>query len=103
MLNLVLKHGKICIPHKYWEFEIIAHSLKQLNWKYWNIQPLLHDDQHIFNSTLALGGLLQLEFDITRNTDHAGITMQLGVLWVELRFAIYDGRHWNYEKDTWKN
>jgi hypothetical protein len=43
-------------------------------------------------------------FDVrcTRNTDHAGIEFRIGALGYMFDICLYDGRHWDYETDTWK-
>ena len=43
----------------------------------------------------------ELEFKITSQEDHAGITLGLGLISYTLRAQIYDTRHWNYAKQCW--
>jgi len=44
----------------------------------------------------------ELEFKITSQEDHAGITLGLGLISYTLRAQIYDTRHWNYATQCWE-
>ena len=37
----------------------------------------------------------------TRN-DHAGLTLELGLLGFSCHLIIHDNRHWNYENNYWE-
>lgn len=45
--------------------------------------------------------LVNIAFEWTTATDHAGVKLSLGVFGYLASFTIYDNRHWNTEKDTW--
>ncbi len=45
--------------------------------------------------------LLNLQLNWTRQYDHAGIKLELGLLGYELMFQLYDSRHWDYDKNDW--
>lgn len=38
-------------------------------------------------------------FKLTRKCDHAGLDFRVEILGFWLSLNIYDGRHWNYDKD----
>ncbi len=40
-------------------------------------------------------------FKWNRNCDHAGLTLNLEVLWFMFNFTIYDVRHWDDENNKW--
>jgi len=67
------KHGKIS-EHKCWE-----------------IQGMRDDS------------ILAVDFRITSREDHAGITLELGLVGHRIAFQIYDNRHWNYDEQRWYN
>lgn len=46
--------------------------------------------------------LVNLEFHLTQNGDHAGIGFEFGLFGYSLEFQIYDTRHWDYEKNNWE-
>jgi len=37
-----------------------------------------------------------------RGSDHAGPSIELGLLGYEVHIKIYDTRHWNYENNNWE-
>jgi hypothetical protein len=39
------------------------------------------------------------EFRLTFKGDHAGLHLSFGLIGFDLEFAVYDTRHWNYEKN----
>jgi hypothetical protein len=54
--------------------------------------------EHSYLSTM----LLDTDIRWTRNIDHAGIDITIGILGYGIGFRIYDTRHWNYETDSWE-
>jgi hypothetical protein len=46
--------------------------------------------------------LLHIDISWTRNKDHAGLTVGIGVFGYGVLFSIYDTRHWNYTTNTWE-
>lgn len=44
--------------------------------------------------------ILKTEF---RGMDHAGPSLELGLFGYNVMVCIYDTRHWDDEKNTWKN
>lgn len=49
------------------------------------------------------GTLLDFQLDLSwRGHDHAGPSLNLGLLTWEFNINIYDHRHWDYEKHTWE-
>lgn len=57
--------------------------------KYWEVQ-LVQD-----------GELLCVEFEWTTRCDHAGATLELGLLGYKIAFSFYDHRHWDIETNSW--
>jgi hypothetical protein len=47
--------------------------------------------------------IVLLGFHWTTRQDHAGITLDLGLLGREYQFCFYDIRHWDYKNDKWLN
>jgi hypothetical protein len=45
--------------------------------------------------------LIAVELDCTLFRDHAGLTLEVGLLGYSVNFKIYDNRHWDTEKDCW--
>lgn len=66
--SLICKSGKTRWPNKAWEFE--GHNL---GW----------------------GDLITFEFSWTRKTDHAGVSLKLGLFGYQFEGRIYDTRHWD--------
>ncbi len=46
--------------------------------------------------------LINMALDITTKQDHAGIYIEFGLGGYMAGFNIYDSRHWDYDKNTWK-
>lgn len=45
--------------------------------------------------------IINLNFNIRPNGDHAGVRIMLGLFGYEVELHLYDIRHWDYEKNTW--
>jgi hypothetical protein len=67
------KSGKTWIPHKFWELGI--------------------------NKT---NSILECWFKFSIKEDHAGLNFDFGILGWNVKFLIYDNRHWDYENDCWE-
>ncbi len=48
------------------------------------------------------GTIVDFDFTISRQEDHAGLDFVLGILTYGIHFKIYDTRHWDYENRSWK-
>jgi hypothetical protein len=46
--------------------------------------------------------LIDLECRLTFKGDHAGLNVLFGLFGYSVEFSVYDTRHWDYEKDCWK-
>jgi len=73
--NLGCTSGKLKSEHKYWELE------------------------HYYCST----DLINFELQYTTKQDHAGLSIELGLLGYSIHFQVYDNRHWNREKNRYVN
>ena len=60
-------------------------------WKHKYIELQLMKDAELF----------RLEFEWTTRQDHAGLSIELGLLGYKGAFTFYDNRHWNYEEGRW--
>jgi hypothetical protein len=47
--------------------------------------------------------IIDASLHYTYKGDHAGFQITAGLFGYCLEFGIYDTRHWDYEKDDWKN
>lgn len=72
-VNLFCRSGKIT-KNKAWEFEITKYTLT----------------------------LFEVSLSLTTKQDHAGLQVSLGLFGFTVQLRIYDGRHWNYETNTWE-
>ena len=54
--------------------------------------------EHTYYSPL----LLDVETKWSFKTDHAGLSIGIGLLGYGISFRIYDTRHWNYETNSWE-
>jgi len=71
--SLFVKSGKTRWPNKAWEIEA-----QNFGW----------------------GDLLTFEFTWTRKTDHAGVSLKLGLLGYVFDARIYDTRHWDNDTNN---
>ena len=53
--------------------------------------------------TFKTNDIVNFSFSLTTRGDHAGSSVELGVLGRNFIFQIYDGRHWDYEKNQWSD
>ncbi len=60
--------------------------------KHWELEHTLYD-----------GLLLDFNFEITTNRDHAGLDLVIGVMTYSIHFSIYDVRHWDYGRGCYIN
>jgi len=47
--------------------------------------------------------LVDAEFELCRQQDHAGLEIVIGVLGYGIGVRLYDIRHWNEQEQTWGN
>lgn len=47
------------------------------------------------------GTILDFSFTVSRQEDHAGLEIVLGLLTYGIHFKIYDTRHWDHENNRW--
>ena len=46
--------------------------------------------------------IINIEFCLSINCDHAGLNTKLGLFGYTLEYTVYDTRHWDYENNTWE-
>ena len=92
MTNLVNLRFELANPLDRWEyFKPLGCFSGSLPWhKAWELE-------HSYYSRM----ILDIEAHWTRNTDHAGLGISIGILGYGVAFRIYDTRHWNYTLDRW--
>jgi hypothetical protein len=61
-----------------------------IQYKYWELQIMKDSD------------LISVDIRYTRNQDHAGFDLWLGLIGYAVTFKIYDSRHWDYDTANWK-
>lgn len=49
-----------------------------------------------------LNALFHLELEIRWKSDHAGVSLWLGLLGFDVGLHFYDTRHWDYENNRWE-
>lgn len=49
-----------------------------------------------------LNALLHFDFNIRWKTDHAGVSLWLGLLGFDVGLYFHDTRHWDYENNRWE-
>ena len=59
------------------------------------------------NKTLELqtcrtNDIINVQFTWTTQTDHAGVTLELGLLSCNLLITFRDNRHWDYINNCWE-
>jgi hypothetical protein len=45
--------------------------------------------------------IVNFEFNLSTRTDHAGLSLHLGIVGYQIEFSLHDTRHWDYEKKEW--
>jgi hypothetical protein len=58
-------------------------------------------NKHVELELFAENTIVSLAFDWTVQRDHAGMTIELGLLGYSISLNIYDQRHWDYKTNTW--
>lgn len=66
-------HGSTPFPNKFWEVQL-----------------------------MKTGDVIFIDFGITSRTDHAGFTIELGLLGFNTSFVVYDNRHWDKLGECWE-
>jgi hypothetical protein len=63
--------------------------------------PWAHKAWEIQGHNLGWGDLITFEFSWTRKTDHAGVSLKLGLFGYVIEGQIYDSRHWDSETNDY--
>ncbi len=84
---------------KYKSFEIEAYSglicfANKLFISIWN--------REVSFDIRILYALFHFEFRIEWKTDHAGVSLGLGLLGFDVGLHFYDTRHWDYKNNRWE-
>lgn len=46
--------------------------------------------------------IIDVNFNLTFNCDHAGLYTMFGLFGYALEFSVYDTRHWNHQENRWE-
>jgi len=91
-MNILNIRFELTNPFDRWELfknlgsisgRLIKHKAWELEHTYWS------------------GQLIDLDIRWTRNTDHAGLELVVGMLGYGIHFCIYDTRHWDFDNNKW--
>jgi len=89
--------------YKAYELEIIGNKKLSFFDQILNIDLDILSDTRYFGLFFTLfGQFLTLHIDFSRRRDHAGISIELSILWISLYFVFYDTRHWDDENNKWE-
>lgn len=58
-------------------------------------------DTNIFNFVINIFGLFEFNINKNKNSDHAGLRIELNLFGLVIDYNHYDIRHWNDETDDW--
>lgn len=68
----------------------------------WNkVYPTPHPNKYIELEVLKDSTILAASFNFTTRQDHAGLTVEVGLLGYSFLFQLYDTRHWNSKEGRW--
>jgi len=82
-------------------FEIDIQMWREFK-SYWETHYILSEHKAFEAQLSNTNQLTGLNLDISfRGKDHAGPSLEVSLLGIELSLQIYDNRHWNYDKETW--
>lgn len=86
------------------KFEISASWRSNKLWDIlWNISGSVTKHKAIeFNGYYRTGHIINVEFDLRFQGDHAGARIMLGLFGYEVELHFYDMRHWDYDRHTWE-
>ena len=57
--------------------------------KFWELQAMRTHD------------IVCVRAEVTHRTDHAGLSLELGLLSFNIAFTVYDNRHWDHIGERW--
>ena len=50
---------------------------------------------------MKTNAIVDVSINFTMHSDHAGLTVELGLLGFSANLSIHDNRHWDYENKCW--
>ena len=59
-------------------------------------------NKHVELELFAENTIVSFTFDWTIQRDHAGVTIELGLLGYSVSLNIYDRRHWDHVNNYWE-
>lgn len=92
-MNILNLRLEISNPFDRWEYfrNLGSISGKVTKNKAWELE-------HSYYSPM----LADIDINWTRQQDHAGLRITLGMFGYGVHFQIYDTRHWNYDTNSWE-
>ena len=67
-----------------------------------NKMSIFIDSREINFGLYIFYALFHLEFRVAWMTDHAGVSLWLGLLGFDVGLHFHDTRHWDYENNRWE-
>jgi hypothetical protein len=68
----------------------------------WNkVYPTPHKSKYIELEVFKDSTIVSFSFKFSTRQDHAGLTVEAGLLGYSFLFQCYDIRHWNSEEGRW--
>ena len=95
--NLNYHWCKRLSKHKSFEIEAYSGLIDFSNKVY-----MLVSTREINFELSILNALLHFDFNIRWKTDHAGVSLWLGLLGFDVGLHFHDTRHWDYENNQWE-
>ena len=83
--------------HKSFEIEAYSGLISFAN----RLLIFIRNREVSFDITI-LYALFHFEFKIEWKTDHAGVSLWLGILGFDVGLHFYDTRHWDYKNNKWE-
>lgn len=68
----------------------------------WSRSALIAQHKAVELEVLQDTNIINLEFMASFCTDHAGITLMIGLLGYTVHFSLRDTRHWDYDNRCWR-
>lgn len=95
--NLRYHYIKRLFKHKCFEIEAYSGLISFANKLFISIW-----NREVSFDITILYALFHFEFIIEWKTDHAGVSLWLGLLGFDVGLHFYDTRHWDYENNRWE-
>ena len=68
----------------------------------YNIGGYLTENKSWELQIMKTNAIVDVSINFTMHSDHAGLTVELGLLGFSGHLTIHDNRHWDYENKRWE-